>query len=145
MSRNPYQPPQTAVADAAPPVAVARSFPFDLVLRFVLGLLLTAIGAWALVQLRGQWDTYTDRAIIAQSWNPWWYAVPEIGITGTGLALLLRSRLVFVPFLLHAVVDDLHTLVLANWHVYPFMGLWIGLQLALLSFLVRLLTRGLLR
>jgi hypothetical protein len=144
MTRNPYEPPRTSDQVATVP-ARALPFPFDLVLRVVIGAALCILGASSMVWLHGQWDRLADLAIIQPSSNPWLFVVPFVAMILTGVAMLVRSRFAFVPFGIYCVFCGALAWRLFGWHQPRVFLLAFGLQLALLGFLVRLLSRNLLR
>ena len=144
MDRNPYEPPRSAGQVEAPP-AKALPFPFDLVLRVLIGAALCLLGASSLVWLHGQWDRLADLAIIQPTSSPWLFLVPFVSMILTGVAMLLRSRFAFVPFGVYFVFCAALAWHLFGWHQPRVFLLAFGLQLALLAFLLRLLSRRLLR
>ena len=144
MDRNPYEPPRTDGQVAAAP-ATATGFPFDLVLRALLGVILCLLGAYSLLWLHRQWDQLADRAVIQPSWNPWFILVPIAALTLSGVAMLLRSRFTLVTFGLHCLAFDTLAWHMVGWPLPRAVVLTVGLQLLVLAFIVRLLSRNLLR
>ena len=144
MDRNPYEPPRTDGQVAAAPAAATR-FPFDLILRALLGVVLCLLGAYALVWLHRHWDQLADRAVIQPSWNPWFILVPIVALALSGVAMLLRSRFTLVTFGLYCVANDILAWHMAGWPLPRVIVLTVALQLLVLAFIVRLLSRNLLR
>ena len=144
MNRNPYEPPRTSGEIAASPTRALR-FPFDLVLRVAVGAILSLVGAYSLVWLHGQWDRLADLAIIQPWWNPWLMIVPIVAVTLCGVAMLMRSRFALVAFGVYCVASDALALIAFGWHLPRVVLLTIGVQLALLALILRLLSRNLLR
>ena len=144
MERNPYEPPRSAGQVEAPP-ATALPFPFDLVLRVVIGAALCLLGAVSMIWLQGQWDRLADLAIIQPSSSPWLQLVPFVAMILTGLAMLMRSRFAFLPFGVYCLLRDGLAWHVLGWHQPRALLIAFCLQLALLGFLVRLLSRNLLR
>ena len=130
-----------------PPVGRQHiGFPFSLVARWIISALVIAYGVMRLVGLINGWSWLADRAIIDISYNPFFRLVAESCVLLTGLLLLRRSRVVFIPLLGHIAIF--------MWFVFGFgpiqtfsasiFLMWAG-QSAVLAFTVWLLMKQRLR
>lgn len=101
-----YAAPAAEVADvgtAAGPGPQAR-LPVALVARWLLAALLLVLGLRRLAALAANWRVYIDRMIIDPTYSPYPWLAVELCLLATGVLLAWRSRWVFVPLLLHAVL-----------------------------------------
>jgi hypothetical protein len=144
MSRNPYRPPQAPLESAVTALPLP-GFPFDLV-RVVIGAALVGCSLLNIFWLCRSWADLADRAYIDTAYNPWRLILPYGAMLATGGLLLLRRRLVFVPFALYCAAIEWQTLSGGRWHYLPKLAfLTYGLQLAMLAFLLGLVARNRLR
>lgn len=107
---------------------------------------MVAYGAFRLIDSISAWNWFADRAIIHSSYNPYVRVTADACILLTGVLLLRRSKLVFVPLLAHCTISA--------WFVFgfgpvqrisgPVFIMW-AVQLALLGFCLWLFIRQRLR
>lgn len=111
---NPYHPPKASLAHAETPASTAQraGFPFALLGRWIISLLIVAYGTVRLVELASAWEWLADRAIIDISSNPYIRLAADSCIVLTGLLLWRRSKFVFIPLLGHVAIF--------LWYVFGF-------------------------
>lgn len=143
-----FAPPKAPV-EAGQPVAVSpsrRPFPWLLVLRYVVGALVTVTGLISLYGLTRSWAILTDRAFIDPHLAPQRFVPVIVLKIATGLAILARRKesLAVTPVWAIAFVY----LILSNGPLGdsgPDFFLNLGALIALFALQCLLLARGLLR
>ena len=143
---NPYSPPSSRVEPASPVSSVRPSFPWLLVLRWLVGVATVLTGLYGWYVLAKSWDAMADQAIIATAASPYNFLPAALLKVATGVAILLRSKW--------------SVLLAVGWlaaFVYLFLGMvqWKNLppafflslmeQLGILGFICLLWFRGRLR
>lgn len=99
-TNNPYQPTSVPLDHTATPLAPA-GFPFLLVARWIVGVLVFANGVLGTINVINSWDWLADRAIIDTASNPYLRLAAQACVLLTGALLFRRSKLVFIPLLGH--------------------------------------------
>jgi hypothetical protein len=100
MHQNPYHPTRVPLDPSAAPRASA-GFPFLLVSRWVLVLVLVGWGVMGMIGVIGSWSVLADRAIVYPDSNPYLRLAVESCALLAGVLLFFRSKFVFVPLLGH--------------------------------------------
>lgn len=103
-TRNPFRPKAAPLEHAQPVPRQSAGFPFLLVTRWIVAVVVIAYGLKRFVVLVNGWSLLADRAIFSVASNPFIRLAAESCILLTGVLLLWRSKFVFVPLLGHIAI-----------------------------------------